>query len=340
MAHGCTLGVHTRPRPHMSQTPQCSQCESFFAGCQPLFDCWLLAQRSCHMHVWLLQVSRAFVGWAITLYLVYMIWVFVGDEWHQRGRPRPQRLDIKSIKDMLSGVYQGGGLGSRQNGVAGMGPTASAGAHNAAGELEESLLPWAVAEEEDSVLHEPVGFEQPLHPPASRYSGSSMMMGSGTGSSGLKRASTELSEMASAAVGQRGSVAGADLDLTAGSNPVHLLPQRTYSGTSPQTSYQTATDGIAEQPSWRRGSAASMQQPHLLNLGNQRYIDPKTYKQLVWADLADDQEEEVRLEREIAQQLLAGTRRQQTALTPGQDGYLLLWVLQSIVRNECYILYA
>jgi hypothetical protein len=50
-------------------------------------------------------------------------------------------------------------------------------------------------------------------------------------------------------------------------------------------------------------------QPHVLSLGNQRYIDPKTYKQLVWADLADEEEEEAQLERQIARQLLAGHTR-------------------------------
>jgi hypothetical protein len=43
-----------------------------------------------------------------------------------------------------------------------------------------------------------------------------------------------------------------------------------------------------------------------MSLGRQSFIDPKTYKQLVWADLADDEEEEARLEQEIARQLLVG----------------------------------
>jgi hypothetical protein len=40
-------------------------------------------------------------------------------------------------------------------------------------------------------------------------------------------------------------------------------------------------------------------------MGSHSYLDPKTYKQLVWADLADDAEEEARLERDIARQLLS-----------------------------------
>jgi hypothetical protein len=49
-----------------------------------------------------------------------------------------------------------------------------------------------------------------------------------------------------------------------------------------------------------------------LHLGSQNYIDAKTYKQLVWADLADDVEEEARLERQIARQLLAAGNKQLT----------------------------
>lgn len=37
----------------------------------------------------LLQI---FVAWAVTVYVLYVIWVFCGDEWHERGRPQP---DIK-----------------------------------------------------------------------------------------------------------------------------------------------------------------------------------------------------------------------------------------------------
>jgi hypothetical protein len=52
-------------------------------------------------------------------------------------------------------------------------------------------------------------------------------------------------------------------------------------------------------------------------MGKQSFIDPKTYKQLVWADLADDEEEEARLEREIAQQLLVGAGRSRPATAAG-----------------------
>jgi hypothetical protein len=59
-----------------------------------------------------------------------------------------------------------------------------------------------------------------------------------------------------------------------------------------------------------------------MSLGKQNFIDPKTYKQLVWADLADDEEEEARLEREIARQLIvgAGRSRSWTAAAAGAAG--------------------
>jgi len=39
-----------------------------------------------------------FVGWAFSVYLIYAVWVFAGDEWHERGRPGLQR-----IRDTLRG---------------------------------------------------------------------------------------------------------------------------------------------------------------------------------------------------------------------------------------------
>jgi hypothetical protein len=57
-----------------------------------------------------------------------------------------------------------------------------------------------------------------------------------------------------------------------------------------------------------------------MSLGRQNFIDPKTYKQLVWADLADDEEEEARLEREIARQLLVGAGRSRSVTAAGATG--------------------
>jgi hypothetical protein len=44
------------------------------------------------------QVGRAFVSWAVTLYVLYVAWVYVGDEWHARGRPKP---NIQGLQQRL-----------------------------------------------------------------------------------------------------------------------------------------------------------------------------------------------------------------------------------------------
>lgn len=56
-----------------------------------------------------MQISQAFVGWAVALYILYMIWVFAGDEWHQRGRPKPQ-LDGQSFKALLTRIASRGAI--------------------------------------------------------------------------------------------------------------------------------------------------------------------------------------------------------------------------------------
>lgn len=56
------------------------------------------------------QVTRWFVGGAITLYALYAAWVFLGDEWHARGRPRLQP-DL-SWQDVLSLLSRWAGLGA------------------------------------------------------------------------------------------------------------------------------------------------------------------------------------------------------------------------------------
>jgi sodium/potassium/calcium exchanger 6 len=37
-------------------------------------------------------VGRAFVAWAVALYLIYAAWVFAGDEWHEAGRPDLRKM--------------------------------------------------------------------------------------------------------------------------------------------------------------------------------------------------------------------------------------------------------
>lgn len=48
------------------------------------------------------KLTRWFVALALFLYFVYALWVFLGDEWHERGRPRPAGISWSQIKAMLS----------------------------------------------------------------------------------------------------------------------------------------------------------------------------------------------------------------------------------------------
>ena len=47
------------------------------------------------------KVTRWFVALALTLYCVYALWVFLGDEWHERGRPRPAGITWNQIQNLL-----------------------------------------------------------------------------------------------------------------------------------------------------------------------------------------------------------------------------------------------
>lgn len=52
-------------------------------------------------------INRAFIAVAVAIYAVYVVWVFVGDEWHAHGRPDVQtsltkvQSSISNIKDAL-----------------------------------------------------------------------------------------------------------------------------------------------------------------------------------------------------------------------------------------------
>ena len=48
------------------------------------------------------QVTHWFIGGAITVYVIYAIWVFCGDEWHARGRPQPDINWRRIIQDALA----------------------------------------------------------------------------------------------------------------------------------------------------------------------------------------------------------------------------------------------
>jgi hypothetical protein len=82
----------------------------------------------------------------------------------------------------------------------------------------------------------------------------------------------------------------------------------------------SSSDWSSRQQQQQGMRQAGIGNPHVMALGRQGFIDPKTYKQLVWADLADDEEEEARLEREIARQLLVGGRGRASSGPQGQAG--------------------
>jgi hypothetical protein len=337
-------------------------------------------------HVVLLQVSRVFVGWAVALYAVYMVWVFAGDEWHQRGRPTP-RLDAQSFKTMLSGYLQRGGNNSSdpyttQQGPWGVGPAGSgstpvwgattgsrpgslsSGAQRISSglgygtrdELEESLLPWAVAEEEPDTFYAvgsgmqgaggdlQQGFAQLPQSVAERLAaalqlqaGDSSSGGGGRPSSAISaQLSTELSDFGAATLTSRRGSAIGDSGSMQGPSPAHASLTGATDGSSFSQQQQQqqlwamrgSSYSHGSNPASARNSTPLLQmqhshppaqgvtppnlnsvlhpvQPHLVSMGSHSYLDPKTYKQLVWADLADDAEEEARLEWDIARQLLS-----------------------------------
>jgi hypothetical protein len=346
----------------------------------------------------LMQVSRVFVGWAVALYIVYMIWVFAGDEWHQRGRPTPRLDAVKSFKTMLSSYLPGsssnayaqqrpswasaagagglvtpqppwgsaaGGLGSRPGSLSSSAQRVSSGlGYSTRDELEESLLPWAVAEEEPDTFYavgggmqgatavegQQGGFAQ-LPPSVAERLAAALQAQAGSGGGGTGRPSsaisaqlsTELSDFGAATLAsRRGSAVGDGSSIqvgspsfaaastaaaTAGSSFSYQQQQQQQQLLAMRGSSSYSHPSSSSAPG--RASAPLLQlqysnptppgavtpqnlnpmlhpaQPHLVSMGSHSYLDPKTYKQLVWADLADDAEEEARLERDIARQLLS-----------------------------------
>lgn len=310
-----------------------------------------------------LQISHFFVGWALMLYVVYMIWVFAGDEWHQRGRPR---LNVQSSFKALLGRSRDALQHPRQSWagldgprVSGSRTTSSSGlqrfsnglGYSTRDELEESLLPWAVAEEEPDQFYRPVDHQHQAVQPSAGDRLAALRIGSGTDTGGRRSStpsgvvvgsvlsmqySTELSAFGAVQFSRRGSTASdSHGDSIQGSSPVNESSMP-YSLGAAQAPLQlpNGQPGVLQPsgfgfqaPSGRRTASSSLwggasaagslpggglavqrshsQQPHLVSMGRQSYLDPKTYKQLVWADLADDEEEEARLEREIARQLLS-----------------------------------
>lgn len=106
------------------------------------------------------------------------------------------------------------------------------------------------------------------------------------------------------------------------------LPPPLQGGPAWGQHYQQQHAGAGAGPGGRHGGGVH---PHLMSLGRQSFIDPKTYKQLVWADLADDEEEEARLEREIARQLLVGAGRSRAAAAGAAGACSFIRELQGAV---------
>lgn len=317
-----------------------------------------------------------------------MIWVFAGDEWHQRGRPKPQ-LDGQSFKAILQRIASRGAISEPAAGPnrrsSGAGSIRTPVGYATRDDLEESLLPWVVAEDEevtDSYIEQynnprvgsglsgpPPDFEAPLPSPLSsgqRYSG-----GGGPGSragsntpAALRQRSTEMaagpplfsSRRVSApsyggarhSSGSGGSAAPDEwLPSVQGVHRHASLPPDEHPATHTpvrQSSHSFTTGGsnLRQQQYGAAGGSgrhpAGVAQPHLMSLGKQNFIDPKTYKQLVWADLADDEEEEARLEREIARQLLvgAGRSRHLAASAAGMSGALTCAMPWVQCRAVCF----
>eukprot|EP00882_Tetradesmus_deserticola_P015347 GHRQ01016349.1.p1 GENE.GHRQ01016349.1~~GHRQ01016349.1.p1 ORF type:complete len:331 (-),score=74.32 GHRQ01016349.1:60-1052(-) len=314
-----------------------------------------------------------------------MVWVFAGDEWHQRGRPTP-RLNAQSFKAALSSYLPGnssntnaqqrgswatapgggsgpawgiaaGRVGARPGRLSNVTQSISSGlGYGTRDELEESLLPWAIAEDEPGSSYElgngvqgtaadaQQGLAQHPQSVAERFAALQLPArgsGSGTGgSTGLPsnassaQFSTELSDFGAAPLMARQARAASVASSMQGGSPMHarsaaasspfLQQQQQQLWASRDNSSYSRLLGTAPGPSsralpqtrsWSPPAAAATPQnlnpllhpaqPHLVSFGSHSYLDPKTYKQLVWADLADDAEEEARLERDIARQLLA-----------------------------------
>lgn len=46
------------------------------------------------------SVTHLFVAGAAVLYACYVVWVFLGDEWHEAGRPKPRAV-LHALRDSL-----------------------------------------------------------------------------------------------------------------------------------------------------------------------------------------------------------------------------------------------
>jgi len=91
-------------------------------------------------------ITRWFVVGAVLMYAVYAIWVFCGDEWHARGRPRPE-LSWSQLRDVL--LVQGRLRRGHHHPTQGGSPTA------ALADGSSPLLPWAAVDLSDAPASAP-----------------------------------------------------------------------------------------------------------------------------------------------------------------------------------------
>eukprot|EP00879_Flechtneria_rotunda_P020184 GHRR01021225.1.p1 GENE.GHRR01021225.1~~GHRR01021225.1.p1 ORF type:complete len:661 (+),score=220.23 GHRR01021225.1:751-2733(+) len=173
-------------------------------------------------------------------------------------------------------------------------------------DLEESLLPWAVAEEEDTDSYiETLGFGDVQQRQRYTHNGSISSTG---------YPNTELSVFSGIGQSRMGSIAQQASQIVSDSPVVVRSPDEQVAIDMSTVVQQNATgqqlNSMGNGRSYNRKASRLQPARRLPSYGSKTYIDPKTYRQLVWADLADDEEEEARLERQIAQQLLAGARVQ------------------------------
>lgn len=303
------------------------------------------------------------MGWAIALYILYMIWVFAGDEWHQRGRPKPQIDSLESFKALLSRIASrgtlaepaaAGGAARRSSAGGGGRVVGGGGAAVSRDELEESLLPWVVAEDEEVTAPDTrynavvasapnrrstggggpaAEFEGQLPPFAASPVGWTHHGAPGAGGLGLRSTSSS-SQTPHQQQQQHSTELAAPQEgfrSPSGFNQQQQEQQPSSNGAAQRrVSAPTSGDDLwASTPDGTQRHASLPQQRthhfgaghlHVVSLGRQGYIDPKTYKQLVWADLADDEEEEARLERQIARQLLRGSRGTPSTSSAAEGG--------------------
>ena len=273
-----------------------------------------------------------FVAWALGRFVFYVVWVYAGDEWHHRGRPRPPPLHSISMRDWFVrgdasaalqepavGVRSMSELSQRVSLAAARSASRTAGYNSMLEELEAALMPWAVAEEDGEA---PVdggagrspgsGLTSPLLPLSGpswvnrRSNNSSTRPGSYRPGHGLSIVTDLLNSLPLVSTPQAASQPS---NAYRHGFSWHGGPTQYTPLAAPRRSTPGGVTGTHSQP-WVPINSSAVGpccplNPRMVVMGSLNYMDPKTYKAMVWADLGDDEEDEARLGREIAQGLIA-----------------------------------